>query len=147
MKIRIFNISAIAPSAEELESLNDELSGLSPERTYSQIVETPEGPAWSIICFLEESGSRKKPEPLPPLSDQDEEIYEALLDWRRHEARKESLPEHFILHNRTLRELALERPADQSELLEIRGIGEWKAETYGRGILKVIEAISRTQEG
>ncbi|RKZ28430.1 hypothetical protein DRQ36_10465 [bacterium] len=147
MHVKVFNIRAVNPPDDELAELNEKLDKLSPERTWMEIVETPDGPVWSIILLLETEHHHKKPEPLPPLDPFDEEIYEALLDWRHHLAQKENLPEYFIMHNRTLREIALIRPSNMDELKEIHGIGEWKAKTYGEGILKVIAAIVQSQEG
>jgi len=145
MKIEIFNISAIRPSEDELDGLNSHIEDLSPDRTWMEVVESPNGPVWSIAMIFEEEHSRSKPEPLPDLSESDTEIYEALLDWRRHTAQRENLPEYFIMHNRTLRELAIKRPIDVEELVEIRGIGKWKARQYGEAILTVIEAIAKSQ--
>jgi len=146
MKVLVFNIEAVEPAEEKLAELNEALDGLSPERTWMEIVDTPHGPVWSIILIFEDEHQRSKPEPLPELSLEDEEIYQTLLDWRRHIARKENLPEYFIMHNRTLREIALIRPKDIEQLKEIRGIGDWKAKSYGESILKVVDAIAQAQE-
>ena len=146
MRISIFNIPAVAPPKEELTELNEKLDGLSPERTWMEIVDTPDGKVWSIILLFEDEHHRQKPETLPQLDFDDEEIYQALIDWRRHTSHKENLPEFFIMHNRTLRELAIKRPINIEELKEIHGIGEWKARMYGEAILKVIVAIVQTQE-
>ena len=49
------------------------------------------------------------------------------------------------MHNRTIQELAIKRPIDVEELVEIRGIGKWKARKYGEAILSVIAAIAKAQ--
>ena len=146
MRVKIFNIPAVNPPEDKLAELNEKLGNLSPERTWMEVVDTPDGPVWSIILIFEDEHHRRKPEPLPALDLFDDEIYEALLDWRRHLAQKENLPEHFIMHNRTLRELALKRPSNIDELMLIHGIGDWKAKTYGDAVLKVIAAIAQSQE-
>jgi len=146
MKVLLFNIEAVDPDKERLEKINQSLEGLNVERTWMEVVESENGPMWSILVIVDEEHHHKKPEPLPPLGVQDKEIYEALLDWRRHTARKENLPEFFIMHNRTLQQLALEKPQTIDDLTEISGIGEWKAETYGQALINIIKAISQTQE-
>ena len=44
-----------------------------------------------------------------------------------------------MLHDTTLEEICRRRPSSMAELLSITGIGERKAEVYGRGILAALE--------
>jgi ATP-dependent DNA helicase RecQ len=66
----------------------------------------------------------------------------ALLDrlrrWRRDTAQEQGLPAFVVLHDTTLEEICHKRPHSLAELRKVRGIGELKAERYGRQILDVV---------
>jgi ATP-dependent DNA helicase RecQ len=66
-------------------------------------------------------------------------LFEALRAWRSAEAREQGVPAYVILHDRTMREIAQTRPATRSELRNIVGIGEAKAERYGQALLRVMD--------
>ena len=54
------------------------------------------------------------------------------------------MPAYIVLHDTTLEEVSRVRPSSLGELRKITGIGERKAELYGRQILAV---LGRYQEG
>ncbi|MQY51198.1 DNA helicase RecQ [Rhodocyclus gracilis] len=62
----------------------------------------------------------------------------ALRQWRADKAREQGVPAYVILHDRTLRELAVLRPTDADSLLDVPGIGVAKAERYGADVLVLI---------
>ena len=66
-------------------------------------------------------------------------LFDALRAWRLAEAKEQGVPAYVILHDRTMREIAQLRPATRSELLNIPGIGEAKAERYGNALLRVMD--------
>ncbi len=70
---------------------------------------------------------------------EDLELYEKLKALRDEMAEERGCPPYVIFQNRTLLEMALEKPRSYAELLEIWGVGEKKAEEYGRTFLEVIE--------
>jgi len=72
-------------------------------------------------------------------STADAELREYLREWRRATAREQSVPAFVVLHDTTLEEICVRRPSTMAELLGITGIGERKAETYGKGILAVLQ--------
>ena len=65
-------------------------------------------------------------------------IYDELRQWRLETARTQGVPAYVILHDKTLRELALSRPGSHRELLDVVGVGEAKAERYGADILRLV---------
>ena len=65
-------------------------------------------------------------------------IYDLLRQWRLDTARIQGVPAYVILHDKTLRELALSRPGSHDELLDVVGLGEAKAERYGTDILRLV---------
>ena len=82
------------------------------------------------------SGSRSAP--VTDLNGEAAAIYEQLRQWRLEMARTQGVPAYVILHDKTLRELALSRPGSHDELLDVVGLGEAKAERYGEDILRLV---------
>ena len=69
----------------------------------------------------------------------DEAILEtALRAWRTKEAKKRGVPAFRILTNQTLLGIAVARPKDESELLDVSGIGPALLEKYGRALLSIV---------
>jgi ATP-dependent DNA helicase RecQ len=75
----------------------------------------------------------------PGASGADAELSEYLREWRRITAKEQNAPAFVVLHDTTLEEICRRRPSSMAELLSITGIGERKAEVYGRGILGALD--------
>ena len=69
----------------------------------------------------------------------DEALREYLREWRRNTARAQDSPAFVVLHDTTLEEICRRQPSSIPELLQITGIGNRKAELYGKGILEALE--------
>ncbi len=69
----------------------------------------------------------------------DAELQEYLREWRRTTAKEQGVPAFVVLHDTTLEEICRRRPSSIADLLNITGIGERKAEVYGKGILAALE--------
>jgi ATP-dependent DNA helicase RecQ len=65
-------------------------------------------------------------------------LAEYLREWRRSMARENKVPAYIILHDSTLEELCRRRPANFTELKQVPGIGEKKADVYGAEILQAL---------
>jgi ATP-dependent DNA helicase RecQ len=70
----------------------------------------------------------------------DEELYDLLKQLRGDLAIEQEVPAYIIFNNRTLEDLCRKRPHTREELLEVSGIGEAKAEHYGRIILNTLRS-------
>ena len=68
--------------------------------------------------------------------------FEALRLWRAEKAREQGVPAYVILHDRTLTELAIQRPQSSNALLQIPGIGLAKAERYGEALLALLAHVN-----
>ena len=93
------------------------------------------------------AGKAARPQLVPgvaEISGEDLELREYLREWRRATAKEQSVPAFVILHDTTLEEICRRRPSSMADLLGITGIGERKAEVYGKGILT---ALGRYREG
>ena len=62
------------------------------------------------------------------------------MEWRLKEAKRRRIPAFRIFSNKTLDQLASDRPNDQDSLLEVKGIGPSLANKYGDKILEIISA-------
>ncbi len=73
------------------------------------------------------------------------ELFEQLRKHRLEVARLEGVPPYVVASDRTLREIALDRPTSDAELQQIHGIGATKAERYGEGLIGVVREWSAHQ--
>ncbi len=69
---------------------------------------------------------------------QTQELFDRLKAWRKKLAEEENVPPYFIFSDKTLVELANQKPSNAHGLLSISGIGELKAKKFGGDILKII---------
>jgi ATP-dependent DNA helicase RecQ len=81
----------------------------------------------------------QQPVAAPAAGSEAEQLREYLREWRRSVAKEMKLAAFIVLHDSSLDEICRRRPKSLDELLEIPGIGEKKAETYGREILAALE--------
>lgn len=80
-----------------------------------------------------------KPGPAPiPLDSAGEKVFEALRAWRLERARKDGLSPYIVAYDRSLRQVARERPSSLEELQGIQGFGPAKAIKYGPELLEVL---------
>ena len=68
---------------------------------------------------------------------QSEQLEARLREWRTAEAKRLGVPAFVVLHDRTLRAVALRRPANSAQLTAIDGIGPAKVEKFGAAILQL----------
>src|SRR5579863_8514125 len=85
------------------------------------------------------SAGKKRLTPLTAAGGVDEELKEYLRQWRRAVAKEMNMASFVVLHDSSLDEICRRHPKSIDELLEVPGIGERKAETYGREILAALE--------
>ena len=71
-------------------------------------------------------------------SDIDPDLHAFLREWRREMAKQQNIPAFVVMHDTTLDEICRTRPISLAGLLQISGIGERKAELYGRPILDAL---------
>ena len=67
-------------------------------------------------------------------------LFEALRGRRLELARAQGVPPYVVASDRSLREIAVLRPRSVDDLLEVHGVGEAKAEKYGRVWLDIVAA-------
>jgi len=86
----------------------------------------------------------KKPDVQQKVTDgRSSGLYDRLRNLRLEIAKERGIPAYVIFHDKTLKEMAIQKPGTVRNLLKITGVGEWKAQQFGDRFLKVI----RTWEG
>jgi ATP-dependent DNA helicase RecQ len=78
-----------------------------------------------------------------PLAEGDEALFQALRAHRLGIAREAAVAPYVIASDRSLRELAAQRPRGLAQLLDVYGFGQTRAERYGAGFLAVIDGFCR----
>ncbi len=76
--------------------------------------------------------------PVADLSAAGSTLLDRLKAWRLTESRTQSVPAFVILHDKTLAEIARQRPPDLSALRDIAGIGATKLERYGPALVRIV---------
>ena len=79
---------------------------------------------------------------LSDMSERDQVLFDSLRAWRTETAKTRGVPPYVIFHDRTLAEIARERPADADELRLISGVGEKKAQRYAEDVSRIIAAAA-----
>ena len=73
------------------------------------------------------------------MTEADLPLFETLRAWRRDEAKRQSVPPYVIFADRTLAEVARERPGSLAALRQVSGVGEAKLEHYGAAVLALVK--------
>jgi len=68
----------------------------------------------------------------------DRVLFEALRGLRRTIAEERGVPPYIVFSDASLRDMARLRPRSREALLEVKGVGEWKCETFGERFLALI---------
>ena len=83
--------------------------------------------------------------PREPLvvSPTDSGLYEALRAHRADLARARKVPAYVVAQDATLAQIAQRRPVDESALLAVKGMGPYRVEVYGQGLLEVVRRFPK----
>ena len=95
----------------------------------------------------EKNAVEKRTAEKPAADDQQaEQIIKALKAWRRRKADDMNVPPYVIFGDKTLYDIAAKKPSDRASLLRVYGIGEAKAEQFGKSIIAVIEDVMEEEK-
>ena len=72
------------------------------------------------------------------LSDMDNLLFDKLKKWRGQLARSQNVPAFVIMHDKTLKQIASIKPANDQQLLRVEGIGKAKLEKYGKDVIQLV---------
>ena len=66
-------------------------------------------------------------------------LAQRLSDWRRRTARSSGVPAHVLMHDSTVKAIALRKPANEEELRSVPGLGAVKVSRFGPAILALVQ--------
>jgi ATP-dependent DNA helicase RecQ len=69
-------------------------------------------------------------------------LFERLRAWRLERAREDAVPAYVVFSDKTLREMAVVKPASEQELAAVNGVGPAKIERYGTDVLDLVAAFA-----
>ena len=69
---------------------------------------------------------------------QTQALFDKLKAWRKKIAEEENIPPYYIFNDKTLAQLANQKPSNTRGLLAINGIGEQKARKFGEDLISII---------
>lgn len=75
---------------------------------------------------------------IPFIDDADERLFAALKALRTEIAKAQNVPPYVIFHDKTLREMAISKPASAEAFGNISGVGERKKARYSEPFLNII---------
>lgn len=93
-----------------------------------------------------EKRSKKSKTPEGLLTDAQTALYEALSELRKKLATEKGIPTYMVFANATLAEMAEIQPRTKEEMLDIKGVGDKKYDTYGQIFLDEITAFRTGRE-
>ena len=65
-------------------------------------------------------------------------LFERLRSLRRTIAEERGVPPYLIFSDASLREMVSRHPTTAEELLEVKGVGEWKSQAFGERFLALL---------
>ena len=74
----------------------------------------------------------------PSVASEDRDLFERLRDQRRELAKARGVPAYVVCSDRTLAEIAAQRPGDEAALGAVHGMGPARIEAYGEALLGVV---------
>jgi len=85
--------------------------------------------------------AKRKSRAASALEATDQELFEALRQLRKELAQEQGVPPYVIFGDATLVQMSQKKPASDTEMLEITGVGEKKLERYGAEFLHAIASF------
>ncbi len=76
----------------------------------------------------------------------DPELIELLKTVRKKLAIGRGIPPYVIFSDKTLKDMAVKLPKDAREFLQVHGVGDVKAKSYGKKFLKAIRDYGASQQ-
>ncbi|MCP4582901.1 MAG: DNA helicase RecQ [candidate division Zixibacteria bacterium] len=76
----------------------------------------------------------------------DQGLFEALRTLRKMIADKKHVPAYIVFGDAVLRDMARRRPSSTEAFLEVNGVGDMKAQQYGKAFLKAIKVYCRDND-
>jgi ATP-dependent DNA helicase RecQ len=79
-----------------------------------------------------------------PVVDDDDPLYNELRAWRTERAKRDGVPAYMVFSDRTLKALVSAQPDSRASLMQVKGVGPAKIETFGPDVLRLIKGKARS---
>lgn len=89
--------------------------------------------------------SKAQPKPIPKTQQTGGELFERLRKLRKKMADEQAVPPYVIFSDKTLQEMATDRPVTEEAMLQVNGVGRMKMENYGHDFISEIMAFLKEQ--
>jgi ATP-dependent DNA helicase RecQ len=87
---------------------------------------------------VSEGRAKRAPAPIASGAVPEQAVWERLRECRRRLASAQGVPPYVIFHDRTLVEMAVQKPSTLAELLTVSGVGQAKLARYGAAFLAAL---------
>ena len=77
------------------------------------------------------------------MNEDEREVFDLLRECRSNLAKSNGVPPFMIFSNATLMDMAKKRPTNMTGFKRVSGVGEMKAQWYGKAFLKVLKGIDK----
>ena len=77
------------------------------------------------------------------MNEDERELFDLLRECRSNLAKSNGVPPFMIFSNATLMDMAKKRPTNMTGFKRVSGVGEMKAQWYGKAFLKVLKGIDK----
>lgn len=91
------------------------------------------------------SASSAAPRPKPKSEILGGELFNRLRKLRKNLADEQGVPPYLIFSDKTLQEMASDRPVSEESMLQVSGVGRMKMENYGHDFISEIMAFNKEQ--
>ncbi|MFN3909266.1 MAG: HRDC domain-containing protein [Flavobacterium sp.] len=106
---------------------------------------------WSVLVFFEgiptnENKEKSTKTTFPSitnsvkLSEQENQLFQSLKEWRAAKAEKLKMPQYMICHNSELLSIVKLQPKSPEDLTQVKGFGDLKRMKYGNEIIQLLQA-------
>ena len=128
-----------------LDLNQSEFSHIEYIKTKNQLLSTDEKE------FLKDKGikveeEKKTIEDTEVLDVKDNELFEALREWRYAKCKEQEINAYRIITQKTLIQIVNNKPKTEEELLKLHGIGEAKLKEFGNEILEIVQEYTSPKE-
>ena len=151
MNIKIFYIRLSKEYIiSDEEKLNDFIKDKEVINTFAELIKTEKVNFWSILVTYSENGNIKKANEKPEklsfptdtkLTEEEQNIYKALKQWRADKAKIENISSFVIAYDTELITLAKVRIENIEDFKNIKGFGEKKIAKYGEDIIALLNSL------
>lgn len=142
MNIKVFNIRLNKEFCQEDQNkMNQFLDSVEVKLTSANFVTTETVNFWSTVVFYESKKENKSIDNFDELTEEENNIYSALRQWRNDLSQKLGWSAFRICHNSHLVSIAKAKPETLEELKLVKSFGKIRTANYGDDIISILNAL------